>query len=112
ILKDPERDTPIDAVLAMDGLHGSFVGGSREVQPESVEPYVALGKEAVAERRLFVITHSAITTAEYASSTESADAILAALDIARQPADAESSPPPVTFTTAVTAFPADSRKWL
>ena len=112
ILKDPQRDTPIDAVLAMDGLHGSFVGGGREVQIESVEPYVEFAKDAIAEKRLFVITHSAITTAEYASSTESADAILAPLGIARKQVDPTESPPPVSFTTAVTAFPADGRKWL
>jgi hypothetical protein len=112
ILKDPQRDTPVDAVLGMDGLHGSFVGGGREVQPESVEPYVDFAREAIAEKRLFVITHSAITTAEYASSTESADAILAPLGIARKQVDPTYSPPPVSFTTAVTAFPAGGRKWL
>lgn len=112
ILKDPQRETPIDAVLAMDGLHGSFVGGGRDVQLESVQPYIDFGREAVANQRLFIITHSAITTAEYPSSTESAEAILAPLGIARKQVDPTYSPPPVTFATAVTAFPADGKKWL
>lgn len=110
ILTDGKRDTKVDAVLALDGLHGSFVGGSREVMPESVAPYVDYAKLAIDEKRLFVITHSAITTAEYASSTESADAILSALGLTR--GAAEAPPAEVTFDTAVKAFPKAQPVWL
>lgn len=59
-----------------------------------------------------MITHSAINTADYCSSTESADALLATLGLQRTNVDPATSPLPPAFKTAVDAFPESERRWL
>jgi hypothetical protein len=113
LLNQPKVFERVDAVLVADGIHSGFVpGGGRAVEPAGIAPFVRYAKEAVAGRRLMVITHSEISTYEYSSSSESADAILAALGLTRTKLTDADSPPEVTFESAVTAFPARERRWL
>lgn len=113
LLNDESVFSRIDAVLVLDGIHGGFVpDGTRTVHPSVVAPFVKFAKEATAGKRLMVITHSAIETADYASSTETASAILAAVGANREPVDASQSPPPMEFREAVEAFPIREVKWL
>jgi hypothetical protein len=113
ILGDATSAERIDALLVLDGIHGSFLsGGRRTIDLPSIAPFVDFAKEATAGRKLMWLTHSDIDTYEYASSTESADAILSSLGIRREPVDASTSPPPVELASALRALPAHSRRWL
>lgn len=110
LLQDPERGQRVDALLLLDTPHGSFVGGSRKVQPESVKPYVEFARRAIDGERLMLITHSAITTDDYASTTETADLILSELRLERSPGGEPVDRPDVD--TAKSAFPGGNHKWL
>lgn len=86
LLRHGGADT-VDAVLLSDGLHASLLtdSGNRHVLPEDVAPFVAFGKRAVEGTRLFSITHSSISTPDYASTTETSDYLLGELDLRRTP---------------------------
>lgn len=78
---------PVDAVLLSDGIHASLVGGAgRAVLPADVEPFVAFGQLARRGEKLLSITHSAIRTPDYASTTETTDYLLERLGLPRNPA--------------------------
>lgn len=85
---DRERDASrIDAVLLADGLHASIDPTNRferHVSVDHMAPFTAFADEAVAGKKLFAITHSEITT-PYASTTETADFLLAQEGVARVP---------------------------
>jgi hypothetical protein len=103
----------VDAVLVLDGIHAGYnPDGSGAVDANGIAPFVRFAAEAAAGRKLMVITHSAITTHGYASSTETANAILAANRVERTEVDASTSPPPVKLAAALAAFPIDGRRWL
>jgi hypothetical protein len=88
---DRARDAArIDAVLLADGLHASIDPTNRferHVSVDHMAPFTAYADEAVAGRKLFAITHSAIMT-PYASTTETADFLLAQEGVDRTPANA------------------------
>ncbi len=75
-----ERDANrVDAVLLADGLHASFEpGGAHEhrIAVEQIAPFLTYADDAVAGKKLFALTHSAIET-PYASTTQTADFLLA-----------------------------------
>jgi hypothetical protein len=107
ILNSRSRLDRIDAVLLMDGMHGSFVAGSNtQVHPISLEPFVRFGRRAMANEKLMVVTHSAIQTVGYPDSTRSASALLVTLGVARQAVDpVQASPPEVELPVAKKSFP-------
>ncbi len=75
ILADAKHRERIDTVLIADGLHGTFTRGherERTIFPESIEPFMAYAKMAADGDRLMVVTHSAILTPDYASTSETA----------------------------------------
>jgi hypothetical protein len=74
----------IDAVLLSDGLHAGFVGNERErqVNPAQMAAFTLFADQAVADRRLFAITHSTIKT-PYASTTETSSYLLDAEGVSR-----------------------------
>lgn len=74
----------VDAVLLSDGLHAGFVGNERErqVNPAQMAAFTLFADQAVADKRLFAITHSTIPT-PYASTTETADYLLDAEGVQR-----------------------------
>jgi hypothetical protein len=104
----------VDAVLLMDGIHGSFLpGSSTEIHPLTLKPFLEYARRAVAGDKLMFITHSAIETDGYSSTTQTTDALLAALGLQRRPVtDPAASPAPVTLDVAVRAFPTGERRWL
>jgi hypothetical protein len=91
---DHERDASrVDAVLLADGLHASFEPGGRTEQRiaiEQIAPFLTFADQAAAGKKLFALTHSAITT-PYASTTQTADFLLAQENAERVPANI---PPP------------------
>lgn len=87
ILDRPEGAARVDAVLLADGLHAGFEYGEKQERRVSVDqmaPFMAFADEAVGRRKLFAVTHSAITT-PYASTTETADFLLAQVGVERRP---------------------------
>jgi hypothetical protein len=114
ILNSRSRLDRVDAVLLMDSLHGSFAAGSKtDVHPISLAPFVRFGERAIASEKLMVVTHSLIETEGYPSTTQTADALLASLDVKRQKVDPiDASPEPVDLPVALRAFPSGERRWL
>lgn len=84
ILDRPTDAARVDSVLLSDGLHAGFVGNERErqVNPAQMAAFELFAEQAVADKRLFAITHSAIET-PYASTTETAQYLLDAAGVDR-----------------------------
>ncbi len=114
ILSSRSRLALVDAVLLMDGPHATFAPMSEtEVYPPSLENFAAFARRAMSGHKLMVVTHSAIETEGYPSTTQTVDALLKQLGIARQPVDPNAaSPPPVDLKVAKMAFPSGERNWL
>jgi hypothetical protein len=110
LLEQPGVMDRVDALLVADGIHPGYLPGGHEVDPAGIAPFVKFAKEAQAGRKLMAITHSEIPTYDYASSTESSEAILKELGITSAPSS--DSPPPASFQSAADAFPARSIAWL
>ncbi len=109
---EPQRER-VDAILMLDGIHGGFRPNTkRGVDPSTIGPFAKFAARAIANEKLMVITHSAILTHEYSSTTESADALLEELEMTRMEVDEDTSPPRVKFKAAVNAFPVAKRRWL
>jgi hypothetical protein len=74
----------IDSVLLSDGLHCGFVGNERErqVNPAQMAAFELFADQAVADKKLFAITHSTIAT-PYASTTETSTYLLDAEGVPR-----------------------------
>lgn len=104
----------VDAVLLMDSPHAKFApGGETDVYLPSLENFLAFARRASLGQKLMVITHSAIPTEGYPSTTRTTDALLEQLSLKR--ADVSSgrvSPPPVDLPVAKRAFPSGERNWL
>jgi hypothetical protein len=72
----------IDAVLVSDGLHSSFTDPKRRFVADSqLASVVSFAKRAIARDKLFGITHTAIQTPDFASTTETAHKLLGLLDM-------------------------------
>lgn len=88
ILASPERAAEIDAVLLADGMHSAFMHPKlRDLPDNALKPFVEFAREAVAGKKFMIVTHSDVTTGEYASTTESADFLLGKLNVSRESVD-------------------------
>jgi len=93
ILKVPEHYARVDRVLLIDGLHTGYAGGkpgtgssqSSTLETENLEIFLAFARDAVAGRKQLIVTHSEIFPGTFASTTETADWLLAQLGLARRP---------------------------
>lgn len=90
----------VDSVLLSDGLHAGFVGNERErqVNPAQMAAFTLFADQAVADRRLFAITHSTIAT-PYASTTETSSYLLDAEGVARIPVSMPGPRPDMELTS-------------
>jgi hypothetical protein len=98
---DREADAArIDSVLLSDGLHAGFVGNERErqVNPAQMAAFELFADQAVADKRLFAITHSTIAT-PYASTTETSQYLLDAQDVPRIKVDMPGPRPDMQLTS-------------
>jgi hypothetical protein len=85
LLSHPENRQRVDAVLLADGLHAAFTDRyKRRFAPNALQPFVELGKQALASEKLFAITHSAIVTPGYGSTPECSKLLLSRLGLAPQ----------------------------
>ncbi|HEY6728364.1 MAG TPA: hypothetical protein VI197_30345 [Polyangiaceae bacterium] len=113
ILSSRSQLDRVDAVLLLDSPHAKFAPFSEtEVYPPSLENFANFARRAVAGRKLMVITHSAIETEGYPSTTLTTDALLAQLSLKRTAVTGNASPPPVDIPVAKRAFPDGERNWL
>jgi hypothetical protein len=91
ILRTPRVAAGVHAVLLLDGLHTSYVPEGRTMADGGVldtanlVPFLAFARAAVRGERRLLITHSEIFPGSYASTTETADWMLGALQLARTP---------------------------
>jgi hypothetical protein len=93
ILQSPDNAGLVNNVLLADSLHASYlsegdVGAPRAVDlpvdPAGVAAFVSFATEAAANRKRLWITHSEVYPGTYASTTETANALLASLKIERR----------------------------
>jgi hypothetical protein len=90
ILRKPENFARVNNVLLLDGMHTSYVPEAKPLADGGVidgaglDSFIAFGKEAVAGKKTFVVTHSEIFPGTYASTTECADYLLSQLNLKRR----------------------------
>lgn len=86
ILASDANRARVDTLLIADGLHGMFAEPrGRRIYEPGLAPYVAFAREAARGDKLMVVTHSAIGTLEYASTTETARYLVDALELPEAP---------------------------
>ncbi len=80
IVKWPEYRQLIRRIVLCDSMYGSFAAGSTaRPAAEHIEPWVAFAKMAARGEKTFVLTHSQVPTANYASSAQCAAALIEAV---------------------------------
>jgi hypothetical protein len=93
ILRHGEHYPRVASVVLLDSMHASYEGlvaaGPRTedlpVAAADVDAFAKFAADAVAGRKQFVILHSEVFPGTYASTTETADAILAGAGLKRRP---------------------------
>jgi hypothetical protein len=102
LLRHPGVFARTDAVLLADGLHAPLLSRSpRTLPPDSLATFIAFAELAVAGKKLFAITHSAVRTDTYASTTESADFLLSHLGLSRTRTERPGPLPGMVLETSV-----------
>jgi hypothetical protein len=91
ILKTPESYARVDRALLIDGMHTDYADGKpgpleSKLDPGNLAIWLQLARDAMAGRKRFVVTHSEIFPGTYASTTETADYLLAQLGLKRRAA--------------------------
>jgi hypothetical protein len=90
IMKSPESAPRVRGILAIDGIHTGYVGGKpgpleSQLETDNLQIWLQLGREAVAGKRQLIVTHSEIFPGTFASTTETADWLVAQLALKRRP---------------------------
>jgi len=89
ILRQPENFARVNSVLLLDGMHTSYLPEGKPLADGGVidgaglDSFIAFGKEAIARKKTFVVTHSEIFPGIYASTTECAEYLLSQLNLER-----------------------------
>jgi hypothetical protein len=86
ILSVPEYYARVQKVLLIDGLHTGYVNGKpgpleSQLEPDHLEMFLQFAKDAVAGRKTMIVTHSEIFPGTFASTTETADWLVAQLGL-------------------------------
>jgi len=83
----------VDAIVLADSLHASYTGDAAAarasdlpVDESSLEPFMRFAEEAAAGRKQMWVSHSEVYPGTYASTTETADALLRRISVPRHPA--------------------------
>jgi hypothetical protein len=86
LLRQPQNTRRIDAVLLEDGLHSDWTDEKRRIVADApLQKYAHIAAAAMHGEKLFAITHSAIPTDGYPSSTETVGELLRLMDLERTP---------------------------
>jgi hypothetical protein len=93
ILQAPDNYARVDGVFLADGLHASYAIAGDPAAPRATDPPVEVSDiaavlrfaaDAAANRRRMWVTHSEVYPGTYASTTETANALLTSLVLGRQ----------------------------
>jgi hypothetical protein len=77
----------VDAVLLADGIHAPLADErQRRIADRGMIPFVRFARSAQQGQKLMMLTHSAIPTGPYASTTETAAYLVDALSLPSTPA--------------------------
>lgn len=80
----------VNNVLLLDGIHASYVPEGKRladggvIKADDLNSYIKFAREAIAGQKQFLISHSEIFPATYASTTECVDYLLATLGVKRK----------------------------
>ncbi len=90
ILKSPDSYARINSVICIDGVHTDYAEGKpgpaeSSLDDSNMQAWLHLGRDAMAGRKRFMLTHSEIFPGTYASTTETADFLLKQLGIKQRP---------------------------
>jgi hypothetical protein len=92
ILKQPGDFQRVGAVILADSLHASYIGDAAAprsadlpVDETALEPFVQFARAAAGGTRRMCVTHSEVYPGTYASTTETANALLRGVSLARSP---------------------------
>ena len=87
LLKNPDHFARIDGLVMADSIYAGYAGdpAGKRVDPMLMDGFRRFAVEAAAGRKTFVLTHSAQIPPGYASTTETADFLIAALHGAAKP---------------------------
>ena len=89
ILKSPESYRRVDAVLLIDGMHTGYAEGKpgpleSKIDTDNLQIWLKLGRDAMALHKRVMVTHSEIFPGTFASTTETADYVVAQLGLQRR----------------------------
>lgn len=91
ILRTPANWDRVDAIVLVDGMHAGYEPGKKDngkpgpVDGKDLDVFVEFAQQAVAGKKQMVVTHSTIFPGTFASTTETADFLLAQLGLKRRP---------------------------
>jgi len=90
ILKSPNSYTRVDGALLIDGIHTDYTDGKpgpleSKIGTDNPEIWLQFARDAIAGRKRMIVTHSEIFPGTFASTTETADYLLAQLHVPRRP---------------------------
>jgi hypothetical protein len=90
ILSDPASYDRIGGVLCIDGVHTGYVNGKpgpeeSQIETDNLQVWLRLGRDAMAGKKRFILTHSEIFPGTFASTTETADYLLREWGLAAHP---------------------------
>jgi len=86
ILRHRQNWPLIDAIVLADGVHTGYESGSRPgpLETGALAPLVDFARQAAAGRKQMILTHSEVFPGTFASTTETADYLLASLNLKRR----------------------------
>ncbi|MEQ1603370.1 MAG: hypothetical protein ABL999_00725 [Pyrinomonadaceae bacterium] len=90
ILRHGRNFEMVNNVLLLDGIHASYVPEGKRladggvIKTDDLDSYLKFAREAVAGNKKFLISHSEIFPATYASTTECVDYLLTTLGLKRK----------------------------
>jgi hypothetical protein len=85
LLRQPRSYARIDRLLLADTLYAGYQLGTRTVEPKHVADFSRFALEATRGRKVLLITHCDLQPPNYASTKETADALLKELQAERTP---------------------------
>ena len=90
ILLAPESYARVDGILSIDGIHTDYPDGRPGPQESKIGTanlaiWIQYARDAIAGRKRMIVTHSEIFPGTFASTTETADYILAELGLKPRP---------------------------
>lgn len=86
LLKVPEAFDRIDGLILADSIYAGYTG-DRTVDPALMEGFARFARRAAEGTKTFVLSHSAQVPGTYASTTETADFLIAAVGGQPEPTD-------------------------